>query len=84
MTYQEALTLKSKFGEYLQIDNKLYSVLIVPSNIDNLVSFFADYDKHTYTDSTCKQYSKEKSETEKYRLQASIDKIDKKLNELDL
>ena len=32
----------------------------------------------------CKQYSKEKSETEKHRLQASIDRIDKELNELDL
>ncbi len=70
MTYQEALTLKSKFGEYLQIDNKLYSVLIVPSNIDNLVSFFADYDKHTYTDSTCKQYSKD----DEYAVYSYLDK----------
>lgn len=57
MTYQEALTLKSKFGDRLQTANDVYSILIVPGNHDDLKKFFAYYDQHTYTDSTCKQYS---------------------------
>lgn len=59
MTYQEALTLKSKFGDYIQSGTDTYSILIVPSKTDELISFFSDYDKqpHQYTDTLCQKYS---------------------------
>ena len=57
MTYEEAVSLKSTIGEFVRVYKETYSVLIVPENPRDLEKFFANYDRHTYTDSTCKQYS---------------------------
>lgn len=57
MTYQEALDIKSKYGQTVQRDNLIFFVLVVPSNTDDLFRFLCDYNEDTYTDETCKQYS---------------------------
>ena len=79
-SYDEVHGVLNSWGLYFGIDReqmKTYNPNIDGKEykIKNLRNWRSRY---------CKQYSKEKSETEKNRLQASIDRIDKELNKLDL
>lgn len=57
MTYQEALDMKSKYGDSIIKNGSEFLVLIAPKNFNDLIKFLSDYKENTYTDSVCKMYS---------------------------
>ena len=57
MSYQEALNLKSQYGNSMIENNREFLILIAPKNIDDLLKFLANYKEDSYNAKTCKTYS---------------------------
>lgn len=75
MTYEEALDMKSRYGNSIIENNSEFLILIAPKNFNELIKFLADYKEENYTDEACKNYSTDNE----YQLYANMSEQSRRL-----
>ena len=58
MTFEEALKVKTEYGDTIKIQDLEYKVFVVPFDKEDLSKYLADYVRIKFDDNSAKLYSK--------------------------